>query len=159
MKTRHKRLALVVGGLAAVTIVAVLIFRAFNSNMLFFFSPSDVIAHKAPMERSFRLGGLVEKGSLQRENDGLTVHFVVTDNAESIRVKYVGILPDLFREGQGVVAQGKLTGEGMFVADQVLAKHDENYMPPEVAASLKQAEASRGGAEIQKVAEDGGMVR
>jgi len=137
MKTRHKRLIIIVAGIAALGIALTLIFKAFNSNMVFFFSPSDVQAKQAPADRVFRLGGLVEEGSLQREDDGLTVHFKVTDNAYTIPVTYTGILPDLFREGQGVVAQGKLDGSGVFKASEVLAKHDETYMPPEVAEALE----------------------
>lgn len=149
MKQRHKRLAFVIGGLSAVTLIAVLLLNAFNSNMVFFFSPSDVVANKAPKNTSFRLGGLVQDGSLTREDDGLTVHFIVTDNAENVKVTYKGILPDLFREGQGVVTQGQFNAAGEFVASEVLAKHDENYMPPEVADALekaKQAQNSSGGA-------------
>lgn len=146
MKSRHKRLLWVVGGLAGVSLVAVLLFNAFNSNMVFFFSPSDVKEAKAPVDRDFRLGGLVEEGSLKREDDGLTVHFKVTDGAESVQVTYTGILPDLFREGQGVVAQGKLE-TGVFRASEVLAKHDENYMPPEVADALEKAKQKQGAAE------------
>ncbi len=137
MKTRHKRLIIIVAGIAVLGIALTLIFKAFNSNMVFFFSPSDIQAQKAPADRVFRLGGLVEEGSLQREDDGLTVHFKVTDNAETIAVVYTGILPDLFREGQGVVAQGKLDANGIFKASEVLAKHDETYMPPEVAEALE----------------------
>jgi len=139
MKQRHKRLAFVVGGLATLGVVATLIFNAVNSNMQFFFSPSDVVAHKAPKNSSFRLGGLVEKGSLVRENDGLTVHFLVTDNAQTVKVTFKGILPDLFREGQGVVTEGRFNDAGQFIASEVLAKHDEKYMPPEVADALKKA--------------------
>lgn len=142
MKARHKRLTLILMGLAGVAVAAGLILNAFRSNMVFFFSPTQVIANEAPKGRSFRLGGLVEDGSVQREDDGLTVHFRVTDNAETIAVVYTGILPDLFREGQGVVAQGKLGQDGVFHADDVLAKHDETYMPPEVAEALEQAKQS-----------------
>ena len=149
MKQRHKRLMLIVGGLAAIAVVATLIFNAISGNMMYFFSPSDVLANKAPLERSFRLGGLVEEGTLERENDGLTVHFMVTDNAERVHVTFRGILPDLFREGQGVVAQGKMTGDGRFYADEVLAKHDETYMPPEVAEALEKAkQAPNNGAAV-----------
>jgi cytochrome c-type biogenesis protein CcmE len=137
MKARHKRLGLIVVGLVGLGVALTLIFQAFNSNMVFFFSPSDVQAKQAPMDRVFRLGGLVEEGSLQREDDGLTVHFRVTDNAETIPVVFTGILPDLFREGQGVVAQGQLNSSGIFEAKEVLAKHDETYMPPEVAEALE----------------------
>ena len=138
MKTRHKRMIIIIAGMAVLGIALTLIFKAFNSNMVFFFSPSDVQANQAPADRAFRLGGLVELGSLQREDDGVTVHFKVTDNASTIPVIYTGILPDLFREGQGVVAQGKLEG-GVFKASEVLAKHDETYMPPEVADALDKA--------------------
>ena len=141
MKARHKRLGFIIGGLAGLGIAVALIFNAFNSNMVFFFSPTDVLASVAPVNRDFRLGGLVEEGSLKREDDGLTVHFVVTDNAKTVPVTFVGILPDLFREGQGVVTQGKLDSNGVFVASEVLAKHDENYMPPEVADALEKAKA------------------
>jgi cytochrome c-type biogenesis protein CcmE len=139
MKARHKRLGLIVVGVIGIGVALTLIFKAFNSNMVFFFSPSDVHAKQAPVDRQFRLGGLVEEGSLQREDDGLTVHFKVTDNAQTIPVTYTGILPDLFREGQGVVAQGQLTEKGIFKANEVLAKHDETYMPPEVAEALEKA--------------------
>lgn len=137
MKPRHKRLAFIVGGLAGLGIASALVLNAFQSNMVFFFSPSQVTSNEAPKDRSFRLGGLVEEGSLKRADDGLTVNFVVTDNLEKINVTYTGILPDLFREGQGVVAQGRIGSSGQFLADEVLAKHDENYMPPEVAEALE----------------------
>lgn len=137
MKPRHKRLALIVLGLLGIALAAALVMNALRSNMAFFFSPTEVVAGQAPLDRSFRLGGLVREGSVWREDDGLTVYFDVTDNAETIAVVYVGILPDLFREGQGVVAQGKLSSEGVFQADEVLAKHDETYMPPEVADALE----------------------
>ena len=137
MKARHKRLAFIVIGVAGLAVAIGLIANAFNQNLVFFFSPSDVQAKQAPINHDFRLGGLVEKGSLKRENDGLTVHFLVTDNAYTIPVTFSGILPDLFKEGQGVVAQGKLTHDGVFMASQVLAKHDESYMPPEVKDALE----------------------
>ncbi len=140
MKARHKRLAFIGVGLAGLAIVVALLLNVFNSNMVFFFSPTDVVEGKAPVDREFRLGGLVEEGSLSREDDGLTVHFRITDGAEAIPVTYTGILPDLFREGQGVVAQGKLNSS-TFVASEVLAKHDENYMPPEVAEALEKGKA------------------
>jgi len=143
MKQRHKRLALVFGGLATLAVVATFILKAANSNMQFFFSPSDVVAHKAPKNAAFRLGGLVKKGSLIRENDGLTVHFLVTDNAQTVKVTYKGILPDLFREGQGVVTEGRFNDAGQFIASEVLAKHDEKYMPPEVADALKKAKQAK----------------
>jgi cytochrome c-type biogenesis protein CcmE len=142
MKARHKRLAFIVVGLAGLAVAIGLIANAFNQNLVFFFSPSDIQANQAPINRDFRLGGLVEEGSLKRENDGLTVHFVVTDNANTIPVTFTGILPDLFREGQGVVAQGKLTENGVFMAKEVLAKHDESYMPPVVQDALDKAKQS-----------------
>lgn len=152
MKARHKRLVFISAGLAGIAVAAVLIFNAFNDNLLFFFSPSDVQANKAPVNRDFRLGGLVEEGSLSRENDGLTVHFKVTDNANTIPVTFVGILPDLFREGQGVVAQGKLNGKGIFEAKEVLAKHDESYMPPEVQDALDKAKEASADTTVTKTA-------
>ena len=113
--------------------------RAFNSNLVFFFTPTEVSQNKAPKDRTFRIGGLVTEGSVQRKSDGLTVAFLVTDTMQSIPVRYTGILPDLFKEGKGVVAQGKIGGDGVFTASEVLAKHDENYMPPEAAEALKRA--------------------
>ena len=139
MKTRHKRLSFLLLGLAALGVASVFVLNAFNSNLVFFFSPSQVAAKEAPIGRSFRIGGMVETGSLKRESNGLTVNFVVTDTAKTIPVVFTGILPDLFKEGKGVVAQGKLTDDGVFRADEVLAKHDENYMPPEAAEALKHA--------------------
>jgi cytochrome c-type biogenesis protein CcmE len=136
MKPRHKRLVAVVIGLAALAVSAALVFR---SNLVFFFSPSEIAENKAPLGRTFRLGGLVEKGSVKRAADGLTVSFVVTDTAKSIPVRYSGILPDLFKEGKGVVAQGKLGSDGVFAAAEVLAKHDENYMAPEAAEAVEKA--------------------
>ena len=138
MKSRHKRLALVVGGLAALGVASALILSAFQENLVFFFSPSDVVAQKAPRDRTFRVGGVVEEGSVRRE--GVLVSFKVTDTAQTIPVVYKGILPDLFREGKGVVAQGKLDADGVFRASEVLAKHDENYMPPEAAHAVEQAQ-------------------
>jgi cytochrome c-type biogenesis protein CcmE len=139
VKSRHKKLLVIVLALAGIGIAAALILNAFQSNLVFFFSPSEVAAGKAPTDRAFRIGGLVEVGSVQREQDGLTSRFVVTDTAKSIPVTYKGILPDLFKEGKGVVAEGKLGKDGLFTATQVLAKHDENYMPPEAAQALEQA--------------------
>ena len=139
MKPRTKRALAIVSGLAALGIASALVLNAFNSNLVFFFSPTQVLAHQAPRDRSFRIGGLVEEGSLQREPTGLTIRFVVTDLAKQVPVTYTGLLPDLFKEGKGVVAQGKLGTDGVFRAEQVLAKHDENYMPPEAAAALKKA--------------------
>jgi cytochrome c-type biogenesis protein CcmE len=139
MKPRHKRLALVAAGLAAIAVAAGLVLNAFRSNLVFFFTPSQIAAGEAPKDRAFRVGGMVETGSLKRQADGLTIHFVVTDTAKSVPVAYKGILPDLFREGKGVVAEGRLGADGVFRADQVLAKHDENYMPPEAAHAIEQA--------------------
>ena len=136
MKPRHKRLAIVVGVVAAVGVAVGLVLNAFQSNLVFFYSPSQIAAQEAPANRTFRLGGLVQEGSVKRS--GVTVDFVVTDTAKTVPVRYEGILPDLFKEGKGVVAQGQLQG-GVFVAREVLAKHDENYMPPEAAEALKQA--------------------
>ncbi|MCS7101233.1 MAG: cytochrome c maturation protein CcmE [Burkholderiaceae bacterium] len=137
MKPRHKRLLLIAAGLAVLGVATAMILAAFRDNLVFFFSPSEVAANKAPVQRTFRIGGMVEVGSVKR--DGVTVHFRVTDTAHTIPVVYQGILPDLFREGKGVVAQGKLGPDGIFRASQVLAKHDENYMPPEAAHALQQA--------------------
>jgi len=139
MKPRHKRIAIIAGGLAAVAVAAALVLNAFQSNLVFFFSPSQVLANEAPQGRVFRIGGMVETGSLRRADDGLTVRFNVTDTAQTVPVVFQGILPDLFREGKGVVAQGQLAPDGVFRATQVLAKHDENYMPPEAAHALEQA--------------------
>ena len=140
MKTRHKKLAIAGGVLVAVGAIAALVLNAFQSNLVFFYSPTQVSQHEAPANRTFRLGGLVEEGSVKR--DGVQVNFVVTDTAKTIPVRFEGILPDLFKEGKGVVAQGQLK-DGVFVAREVLAKHDENYMPPEAAEALKNAQAGR----------------
>jgi len=137
MKSRQKRLMFVSLGLVGVAAAAALALSALRSNIAYFFSPSQVMAKEAPADHVFRLGGLVETGTLQRQSDGLTLTFVVTDNAEKVKVSYTGILPDLFSEGSGVVTKGKLGGDGVFYAEDVLAKHDEEYMPPEVAATLK----------------------
>ena len=137
MKTRQKRLAIVVGVVAAVGIATALVLNAFQSNLVFFYSPTQVASKEAPVGRTFRLGGLVEAGSIKR--DGVTVNFQVTDTIKTIPVRYQGILPDLFKEGKGVVAQGQVGSDGVFVAREVLAKHDENYMPPEAADALKRA--------------------
>lgn len=136
--TQKKRLCLVVGGLAICGAAAALVFNAFEENLVFFFSPSQVAAHEAPEGRAFRIGGFVQEGSVIRQKDGVTVRFDVTDTAHTVPVTYKGSLPDLFKEGKGVVAQGKLQN-GVFVADQVLAKHDENYMPPEAEKAVKDA--------------------
>jgi cytochrome c-type biogenesis protein CcmE len=139
MKPRTKRALAIVAGVATLGIAAALVLNAFQSNLVFFFSPTQVAQAEAPKDRAFRIGGLVEKGSVKRDANGLTVTFVVTDTAKAVPVTYTGMLPDLFQEGKGVVAQGKLRADGVFVADQVLAKHDENYMPPEAAEALEKA--------------------
>jgi cytochrome c-type biogenesis protein CcmE len=139
MKRRHKRIAFIFAGLAALGLAAYLVASAFRKNLVFFFSPTQVAAKDAPINRTFRVGGLVQEGTLKRDNDGLTVHFIVTDTAASIPVVYKGILPDLFKEGRGCVAQGKIGPDGVFQAEQVLAKHDENYMPPEAGAAIDKA--------------------
>lgn len=139
MKRRHKRIAFIVVGLAGLSIAAYLVANAFRNNLVFFFSPTQVAAKEAPVNRTFRVGGLVQEGTLKRDPDGLTVRFIVTDTAQSIPVVYKGILPDLFKEGRGCVAQGKLGTDGVFRAEQVLAKHDENYMPPEAGQAIDKA--------------------
>lgn len=142
MTTRQKRFALIGLGLVAIALAATLVLNAFRSNLVFFFTPTQVANGEVPKGHSFRIGGMVEKGSLVRENDGLTVHFVVTDTVKSVPVTFKGILPDLFKEGKGAVAQGQLEANGTFRASEVLAKHDENYMPPEAAAAIEKAKAS-----------------
>ena len=136
-------MAIIIGGLAALGIAAALVLNAFQSNLVFFFSPSQVAANEEPQGRAFRIGGMVETGSVKRDNDGLTVHFRVTDTAKTIPVTYTGILPDLFKEGKGVVAQGKLGPDGEFRATEVLAKHDENYMPPDAKHAIDQAQKAQ----------------
>lgn len=137
MKPRHKRLAAIAVGVAALGVAAALVLSAFEKNLVFFFTPSQVAANEAPQGKTFRIGGMVETGSVQRS--GVEVRFLVTDTAKSIPVLYSGALPDLFREGKGVVAQGALDAAGVFRAREVLAKHDENYMPPEAAEAVKRA--------------------
>ena len=143
MKRRHRRLAFAAFGMVAIAAATALVLSAFRDNLVFFFTPSQIVRKEAPVSRIFRLGGLVESGSLTRGVDGLTFRFTVTDTVSTIPVIYRGLLPDLFKEGRGCVAQGKLHSDGIFYADQVLAKHDENYMPPEAAKALEQAK--RGG--------------
>ena len=143
MKRRHKRIGFIVAGLAGLGIAAALVLSAFQKNLVFFFSPSQVVAKEAPVNRTFRVGGLVQQGTLKRDNDGLTVRFAVTDTAQSIPVVYKGILPDLFKEGRGCVAQGHVGSDGVFYADSVLAKHDENYMPPEAGHAIDAAKHER----------------
>jgi len=140
MKPRHKRIATIAAGVACLGIAVALVLNAFQDNLVFFHSPSDIFAGKAPKDRTFRVGGMVESGTVKRIGDGLTVQFVVTDTVKTIPVAYTGTLPDLFREGKGVVAQGKLRDDGVFQASEVLAKHDENYMPPEAAHAIDHAQ-------------------
>jgi cytochrome c-type biogenesis protein CcmE len=142
MTARRKRLTIIVGLLVAVAAITALVLNAFRSNLVFFYSPTQVAAHEAPENRLFRIGGLVLAGSVQRE--GVDVQFTVTDLAHTMPVRYRGPLPDLFKEGKGVVAQGRLGTDGVFVAQEVLAKHDENYMPPEAAEALRRAQANGG---------------
>lgn len=141
MKPRHKRAAIIVGGLAAVGIAAALVLNALNSNIALYVTPSEVAAGKAPQGQAFRIGGMVKDGSLKRDN--LTVSFVITDTAKDIPVAYTGILPDLFKEGKGAVIQGRLGEDGLFKATEVLAKHDENYMPPEAQHAVDQAQKAQ----------------
>jgi cytochrome c-type biogenesis protein CcmE len=141
MKARHRRFAWIAAGLAVLGVAVALVLNAFQSNLVFFFTPSQIAANEAPQGRAFRVGGLVQEHSMKREGDGLTVRFYVTDTAKAIPVTYTGILPDLFKEGAGVVAQGKLGSDGVFHATEVLAKHDENYMPPEAADAVNKAHA------------------
>jgi len=143
MKPRHRKLALIVLVVAVLGAAVALVLNAFNSNLVFFFSPTQVANGEAPTSRAFRIGGLVEAGSVRREADGLTTRFIVTDTAKSMPVTYTGILPDLFKEGKGVVAEGRLGPNGVFAATQVLAKHDENYMPPEAASAIEQAQKAQ----------------
>ena len=139
MKPRHKRLILVLVALALLGLGATFVLKAFRSNLVFFYTPTEVFAGHVPQGQAFRIGGMVLEDSLQRNEDGVTVRFAVTDTIENVPVQYTGILPDLFQEGKGVVAQGRMDKQGIFVADQVLAKHDENYMPPEAAEALERA--------------------
>src|SRR5436309_12333649 len=143
MKRRHKRIVFIVACLAALGLAAWLGLGAFRNNLVFFFSPTQVMAKEAPIGRTFRIGGLVEAGSIKRDTDGLTIRFVVTDTANILPVVYKGILPDLFKEGRGCVAQGKVGTDGVFYADQVLAKHDENYMPPQAGQAIDNAKHER----------------
>lgn len=143
MKRRHKRIGIIVVGLAGLALATTLALSAFRQNLVFFFSPTQVAAKEAPVDRTFRIGGLVQDGTLKREPDGLTVRFIVTDTAASVPVVYKGILPDLFKEGRGCVAQGKIGSDGVFHAEQVLAKHDENYMPPEAGEAIDKAKHAK----------------
>jgi cytochrome c-type biogenesis protein CcmE len=141
MKPRQKRIALIVGGLAALGIASAFVLNALDSNIAFFVSPSEIAAGKAPQGKAFRVGGMVKDGSVMRDN--LTVNFVITDTASDIKVSYTGILPDLFKEGKGAVAQGRINPDGTFTATEVLAKHDENYMPPEAGHAIEQAQKAQ----------------
>ena len=149
MKARHRRLMFIVIGLAALSGATALVLRALSDNVTFFFSPTQVHAEQAPRDAAFRLGGLVELDSLRRDADGLSVRFIVTDEAQRIPVIYRGLLPDLFKEGKGVVVSGRLAHDGSFTATEVLAKHDENYMPPEAAQALEQGRAKKAGTGVQ----------
>ncbi|HET7833664.1 MAG TPA: cytochrome c maturation protein CcmE [Gallionella sp.] len=146
MKPRQKRFFFIVIGVVAIAAAVGLVLNALKNNVSLYFTPTQVYNKEAPEGRSFRIGGLVEQGSVKRESDGLTVHFVITDTHKSMPVVYKGILPDLFKEGKGVVAQGKMEADGVMHAEEVLAKHDENYMPPEAADALKKAEAAKAAA-------------
>ena len=143
MKPRTRRALWIAGGVAGLGVATALVLNAFQSNLVFFFTPTQVAQNEAPRDRAFRIGGIVEEGSVVRESDALTVRFKVTDTARTIPVSYQGILPDLFKEGKGVVAQGKLGPDGTFVASEVLAKHDENYMPNEAQHAIDQASKAR----------------
>ncbi len=143
MKPRHKRAAIIIGGLASVAIAATFLLRALNSNIALYVTPTEVVAGKAPGNSSFRIGGMVKAGSLERKE--LTVHFIMTDTVNEVPVAYTGILPDLFSEGKGAVVQGKLGSDGLFIASEVLAKHDENYMPPEAKHAIEQAQKNAAG--------------
>jgi len=141
MKPRHRRFLWIGTGVLLLAAAVGLVLNAFQSNLVFFFSPTDVAEHRAPQNRAFRIGGMVVEKSLTRGSDGLTVRFKVTDTSQTVPVVYTGILPDLFKEGKGVVAQGKIGADGVFHATEVLAKHDENYMPPEAAAAVNEAQS------------------
>jgi cytochrome c-type biogenesis protein CcmE len=145
LKPRTKRAIWIAAGIAALGVATTLVLNAFQSNMVFYITPTQVAANEAPRDRPFRMGGLVESGSLVRDKDALTVRFKVTDTARTIPVVYTGILPDLFREGKGVIAQGRVGADGVFHATEILAKHDENYMPPAAADAVKQAQQKKGG--------------
>ena len=155
MKPRHKRLAIIAGALASLGVAAALVLNALDSNIALYVTPSEVAAGKAPQGKAFRIGGMVKEGSIKREADGVTVSFIVTDTEKDLLVAYKGILPDLFKEGKGVVAQGKLADGGRFVASEVLAKHDENYMPPEAAKALGDAQARADANKAKADAADG----
>jgi cytochrome c-type biogenesis protein CcmE len=140
MKPRHRRFAWIAAGVALLGIAVALVLNAFQQNLVYYFTPTDIAENRAPQNRAFRVGGMVEEKSLRRDRDGLTVRFNVTDTMKTVGVVYSGILPDLFKEGKGVVAQGKIGADGAFHATEVLAKHDENYMPPAAAAAVNEAQ-------------------
>ncbi len=142
---RRQRLILILLMIAGVAIAVTFALKAFNENLMYFFSTTEVAEGKAPVNAKFRLGGMVVEDSIERPDDGIMVRFVLTDYSKQVTVEYTGILPDLFREGQGIVANGKLNQSGVFIAEEVLAKHDENYMPPEVADSLKKTQSPETG--------------
>lgn len=144
MTPRHKRIVLVLGIVAGVAIAAALAMQAFRSNVMYYFDPSQVASGEVKPGQRFRLGGMVEVGSVNRQSGSLEVNFVVTDFRHQLPVRYTGVLPDLFKENSGVVAHGRLDANGTFIADEVLAKHDENYMPPEVKRSLQKGESRLG---------------
>ena len=150
MKARHRRFLWIGAGVATLGVAVALVLNTFQSNLVFFFTPSQIAANEVPKGRAFRVGGMVEEKSLSRDKDGLTVHFKVTDTAQSVPVVYTGILPDLFKEGKGVVAQGKIEPDGTFRATEVLAKHDENYMPPEAADAIDKAHGAAVAAKTAK---------
>ena len=143
MKKRHKRVVFIVASLAALLVAVGLILQALNTNIAFFLSPSDVAAHQATPGKTFRIGGLVENGTFKKESDGLTMHFTITDTANRVPVVFKGIKPDLFKEGRGCVAEGRIGPDGVFYADKIMAKHDENYMPPEAGQAIDKAKAAK----------------
>ena len=149
MKPRHRRFLMIAGAVVVLSVTAAFVLNAFQSNLVFFFTPTQVALGEAPKGRVFRVGGMVKEGSVAREADGVTVRFVVTDTEKDLTVNYKGILPDLFKEGKGVVAQGRLDEQGLFVASEVLAKHDENYMPPEAQHALDKATAAKAGQTVK----------
>ena len=151
MKSRHKKLALIAGALAIIGIIAALVLNALNSNIALYITPTEVAAGKAPKDKLFRIGGLVKESSIQRQADGVTIAFIITDTEKDILVNYKGILPDLFKEGKGAVAQGKMTSDSTFTATEVLAKHDENYMPPEAAKAVDDAQGRAAAAATKHV--------
>lgn len=143
MKRRHKRIIFICVSLAAISLAAWLVFQALGDNLVFFFSPTEVVAKQVPPGKAFRVGGLVEDGSLKEEADGLTINFAITDTANRVPVRYTGIKPDLFKEGRGCVAEGRMGPDGIFHATHIMAKHDENYMPPEAGAAIEKAKAAK----------------